>query len=284
MVALEIFINGNGDIRIWDTVRETLTPLIFDESNDVAPLWTPDGQKVVFGSDRGEGLFGVFWKKADGTGAVEKLYSSPDGLVVPWSWSGDGNTLVLFELSLTPLDLNIAMLSMEGDKQRKGLLEDKYAETDPKISPDGRWIAYTSNKSSRDEVYVRPFPDVDSGGQWQVSTNGGHSPLWSPDGSELFYRNGNTTMVVPVDTDPTFSPGNPETLFQGEYYAGDSSLIQTEITPWDIRPDGKRFLMIKPAIVTDEESSEEATVATEPRKIIIVQNWFEEVKDKAPAP
>ena len=91
-------------------------------------------------------------------------------------------------------------------------------------------------------------------------------------------------MVVPVDTDPTFSPGNPETLFQGEYYAGDDELLQTVITQWDISQDGKRFLMIKPDIVTDEESAEEATVATEPRKIIIVQNWFEEVKDKSPTP
>jgi hypothetical protein len=118
-------------------------------------------------------------------------------------------------------------------------------------------------------------------GMWQISTKGGQSPLWSPDGRELFYRNGDATMVVPIETEPTFSPGNPEILFPGKYHAVDIPQFQMSLTAWDIHPDGDKFLMIKPATVTDEESSEASTVE-EPRTIRIVTNWFEELKDKVP--
>jgi hypothetical protein len=177
------------------------------------------------------------------------------------------------------LGQNIAALSMEGERQRKGLLEEKHTETDPQISPDGRWMAYTSDESGQLEIFVRPFPDVDKG-MWQVSTNGGHSPLWSPDGKELFYRNDDATIVVPVETDPTFTPGNPEILYQGMYHVLKLANLLS-ITPWDIHPDGNRFLMIKPAVVTGEETSETST-AGEPRKIIVVTNWFEELKERVP--
>ena len=99
---------------------------------------------------------------------------------------------------------------------------------------------------------------------------------WSPDGRELFYRNGDASMVVPVETDPTFSPGNPEILYQGISYDFSLPNIIT-LTPWDIHPDGDRFLMIKPSGTTADESATE-----EPRKIIIVQNWFEELKERVP--
>ena len=273
-VALEVDIDGNRDIRIWDTVRKTFSRLTFDEASDYIPLWSQDGQRVFFGSARVRG--GVFSKKADNTQNAEELYSlTVPGRVSPWSLSGDGNTVLLNEFTLTPLDVNIGMLSLDGNHQWKGLLQEKHEEAEPKISPDGRWMAYTSNESGQAQIYVRPFPDVDSGGQSQVSTNGGHSPLWSQDGSELFYRNGNTTVVVPVETDPTFSPGNPEILFQGTYFTLDIS-PKTLWTPWDIHPDGDRFLMIKPSAVT------EAGASVEPRKIIAILNWFEELKDRVP--
>jgi serine/threonine protein kinase len=280
-IALQLVMDGNQKIWIWDTVRETLTPLTFDESVDIFPLWAPNGQRIIFASIHGELQIGVFCKNADGTGEVEELYSASDITVpIPWSWSGDGDTLVFFEFKLTPFESNIGMLSMEGDKQKIGLLEEKYAEAEPQISPDGRWIAYTSNKSSQAQIYVHPFPDVDTG-MWQISTKGGQSPLWSPDGRELFYRNGDATMVVPIETEPTFSPGNPEILFPGKYHAVDIPQFQMSLTAWDIHPDGDKFLMIKPATVTDEESSEASTVE-EPRTIRIVTNWFEELKDKVP--
>jgi serine/threonine protein kinase len=282
-VALSVLIVRNTDIRIWDTARNTLTRLTFDEAVDTAPLWTLDGQRIIYYSARRGGLSGgLFSRKADGTGDEEELYSPSESLqAVPWSWSKDGKTLALLEFSMTPLGLDIGTLAMEVDRQRKELLHDNYVEADPQISPDGRWIAYTSTESGQAEVYVRPFPDVQGGGRWQVSTSGGHSPLWSPVDGELFYRNGDTTMAVPVDTDPAFSPGNPKTLFRGTYFTNDIQPLKTTLTPWDISPDGKRFLMIKPPAVKEGESSE-ASTAAEPRKIIIVTNWFEELKQRVP--
>jgi dipeptidyl aminopeptidase/acylaminoacyl peptidase len=157
------------------------------------------------------------------------------------------------------------------------LLQEKHNETAPRISPDGQWLAYASDESGRLEVYVRPFPDVDSGGKWQVSTSGGDSPLWSPTGHELFYRNGDAVMVVPVETDQLFIPGKPKILFQGTYYSSASGNPQM----WDISPDGKRFLMMKPAVAADEKSTEESPAGI-PRQINIVLNWQEELKQRVP--
>jgi serine/threonine-protein kinase len=160
---------------------------------------------------------------------------------------------------------------MEGDRARKPLLQhDKYSELQPQISPDGRWMAYTSDESGQYEVYVRPFPEVNKG-RWQVSTSGGNNPLWSPHGRELFYLSNDSVMAVSVETGPTFSLGTPKTLFRLTYVAGSASVG----TPWDISPDGRRFLMIK-------QSQSNASENVGPRKINIVLNWFEELKQRVP--
>ena len=132
---------------------------------------------------------------------------------------------------------------MEGKREIKELLQEKYMESDPKISPDGRYVAYQSDESGKGEIYVRSFPDVTKG-KWQVSSGGGNSPLWSPDGRELFYRSGDATMAVDVETEPTFKRGNPKILFRGTYVSNVYQKIAS--TPWDIHPNGKKFLMIKP--------------------------------------
>ena len=222
---------------------------------------------------------GIFWKKADGTGGVELLGSASDRAITPWSLSGDGSILALGEYRYDPLGkYDVGMLSMEGDRERTPLLQEEYEEQEPQISPDGRWIAYASNESGRQEIYVRSFPAVETGGRWQVSNNGGISPLWSRDGKELFYRSGDATMVVPVETDPTFKPLNPKVLFSGTYYTlPDVPGLQLAQTPWDISPDGKRFLMMKEVEATDDGSAAEI-----PRKINIVLNWDEELKERVP--
>jgi serine/threonine-protein kinase len=274
-VALGIGAEGNRDIWIWDLVRETMPKLTFDEADDSYPLWTPDGKRIVFVSFREAGYGGLYWKAADNTGAVEKLISLPDRVIGPASWSSDGKTLVLQEITLAPIGTDIGILSMEGDRERKVLLQEKHSELLPQVSPDGRWIAYHSDKTGQSEIYVRPFPDVESGGQHLVSNSGGNSPLWSPDGRELFYRNGDATMAVPVETDPTFIPGNPKILFQGRYLC-DISPIGDQ-TPWDINPDDGRFLMIKAPQTTSG-----AITSTIPRQINVVLNWFEELKRRVP--
>ena len=169
--------------------------------------------------------------------------------------------------------IDIGMLSLDGDRERRALLKEKYQEAQPQLSRDGRYMAYSSGEWGKLEIYVRPFPDVDKG-QWQISTGGGNSPLWSPDGRELFYRSGDTVVSVPVETEPAFKSGQSKTLFRGGDYVSTSVY---EGNQWDISPDGKRFLMLKKVASGDKPKAAEA-----PRKINIILNWFEELKQRVP--
>jgi serine/threonine protein kinase/Tol biopolymer transport system component len=283
-VAMTIDANDNEDIYVWDIARKTPRRLTFNEADDGSPLWTPDSQKIVFTSRRVENTpGGIYWKNADGTGVDEELLTLPDRLITPYSWSIDGKILVLWEIALSPLQTDIGMMSMEGNRERKGLLQEKYSEGFPQISPDGRFIAYSANEFGKEDIFVRAFPDVDSGGRWPVSNNGGNSPLWSPNGNEIYYRNGNATMVVPVETEPTFNLlGNPEILFEGTYFSG-NFLNQITGTRWDIHPTNGKFLMLKPLAPTGDESTAGDLARREaPRKIIVVTNMFEDLKERVP--
>jgi eukaryotic-like serine/threonine-protein kinase len=261
-VALTIYTGQKSDIWIWDLARETPTRLTFSEAS-TAPLWTLDGQRIAFESG---GV--VYWKAANGTGEDEKLGSAPDRRLMPFSWSKDGNTMVLWE-ALEGWNRDIGSLSMEGDHKWRSLLHEEYWEIEPKISPDGRYMAYELFGSSKNGIYVRPFPEVNKG-MWQLSAGGG-SPLWSRDGRELFYRRGDSVIAVGVQTDPTFIFGKPVPLFQGTYVG-----TPIEAGQWDISPDGKRFLMMKEVVSTAKPAAEA------PRKINIVVNWFEELKQQVP--
>jgi serine/threonine protein kinase len=269
-VALTVTRDGNTDIWVWDLIRENLNRLTFYEAGDITPIWTPDGKRIVFASFR-EGDLCIFWKAADGTGEVEKIGSLPGHNLYPWSWSSDGKTLVTAELDSSLTDANIGAISMEGNGERISLLKSDYVESHPRISPDGRWMAYFSDEADQWQIFVRPFPEVDQG-KWQVSVDGGQSPLWSPDGRELYYLNEDAIMVVEVNTEPTFSASKPKTLFRGDYVTG-----YEENPEWDISPDGKRFIMVKRAAATNDDS------ATETRsQINIVLNWDVELKQRVP--
>jgi Tol biopolymer transport system component len=277
-VALTVGILQNADIKTWDLVRNNLTRLTFAPETDLVPLWSPNGERIAFLSAR-EGIGKIYWKAADGTGKAEPLGSGyrVGDYPFPSSWSADGKTLAVMKINLSELSHDIGVQPMEGEQKYEPLLKESYNESEPKISPDGQWIAYTSDESDRYEVFVRPFPDVESGGRWQVSTDGGYSPLWAPDGRELFYLNGDAVMAVSVKTEPTFSPETPRMLFQGAYDSTAQHLNPLYLNSWDISPDGKRFLMIKPVAATGDESTSGG-----PRKINIVLNWFEELKDRVP--
>jgi Tol biopolymer transport system component len=197
---------------------------------------------------------------------AEKLASSPDRGLYPYSWSKDGKILVLWEITRNPMQTDIGMLSMEGNHARQGLLQEKHNEQDPHVSPDGKWMAYVSGESGKAGIYLRPFPDVNKN-KWPVSTDVGFSPLWSPDGREIFYRLGDAIMAVRVETEPTVKLGKPTVLFRGTFFS------RMGITPWDISPDGRRFLMVKEAKTMEVEA---------PRKINVVVNWFEELKQRVP--
>ncbi len=269
-VALTISTEGNQDIWIWDLIRKTMTRLTFDKAAELQSIWTPDSKRIVFASSREGGVYSLYWKAADGTGGEEKLGSMPNLSLWPWSWSGDGKTLVTQETD-TASKWDIGTLSMEGDRTRKSLLHEEATEIQPKVSPDGRWMAYMSSESGRNEVYVRPFPDVDKG-KWQVSTSSGNAPRWSPDGRELFYlSDDNSVMAIAVETKSAFSLGTLRILFRSQNLGPTVGAG----TPWDIHPDGKRFLMIK---LPGAPSS----TAAAPRKINIVLNWTEELKQRVP--
>ena len=264
---------GFNSIWIWDLMQKTLVRLTF-EGVSLTPVWTPDGKRIVFySSGRGGGdKSGIFWRAADGTGEDEQLASATN-FTFPYCWSSDGKALIGTE-SPDGQMFDIWTLSLEGDHLVKPLLNKDYLVSQPRISPNGRWIAYISSKTQREEVYVRPFPDVDKG-QWQISTTGGDTPLWSPDGGELFYMSGDAVVAIPVNTeDQSFQIlGNPKVLFRGPYACLTKNV--SDAISWDISPDGKRFLMIKEA---DPPASDAVS-----RKIIFVTNWFKELKEKAPA-
>jgi serine/threonine protein kinase len=272
-IALAI-LGENQDIWIWDLARKTMTRLSFDKASVVQPIWSPDGKRILFFSGK-EGKFGaIFWKQADGTGEEQKLVALPDRALYPYALSNDGKTMVVVETANPYTQGDIGMLSMEGEHAPKPLLNNPdYVEVQPKLSPDGKWIAYVSGESGKSEVYVRPFPEVNKG-RWQVSTKGGVSPLWAPNGRELFYFSEDDGFVtaVAVETGQAFSAATPRKLFPRPPYLGGGV---TPGTPWDIHPDGKRFLMIK-------QPGAAPTAAGGLRKISIVLNWVEELKQRVP--
>ena len=263
---------ASGDVFIYDLDSGGLTRSTFDPSLDYWPAWSPNGEHLVFASWR-DTMSNLYRRAADGTGEAERLTTSPDGQV-PQSFSPDGKFLV-FNQQRSSTGLDIAMLSMDGSGTIEMLLEGPTSEAEPKVSPDGRWLAYVSRESGRNEIHVRPFPNVNDGGQRQVSTDGGISPLWGPDSRELFYRtqpgpDGIVTVMMTVNTaEQGFVPGTPQRLFDGIYRGRFPGAIT-----WDIAPDGRRFLMVK----------DEAASGTTGGQIIVVQNWFEELTRLVPVP
>jgi len=182
----------------------------------------------------------------------------------PESWSADGKTVALVEYHTLDANVDIAVLDARSGRVTP-FLNSQFRERCPEFSPDGRWIAYTSDESKRDEVYVRPFPGP--GMKHPVSSEGGTEPLWARNGKQLFYRRQDQVWVVDVQTGGGFATSKPRLLFEKAGYAGGDP-----VRGYDLSLDGQRFLMVKleqrkPAPVTE---------------MILVQNWFEELKRLVP--
>ena len=252
----------NTDIWLYEIARRTFTPLTFGEPS-AWPIWTLDGKQITFGFGQ-IGASDVFSVPADGSGEPERLTTSEIEMgQLPSSWSPDG--VLAYQEGPSSRSQDIWVLSPEGEGKAEPFVVTEFSESHPMFSPDGRWIAFTSNRSGRNEVYVKPYPG--EGGIVPISTEGGNQPLWARDGEELFYRNGNQMMVVSVQTQPTFKPETPRLLFEGSYNYSYANLTAN----YDVTPDGQRFVMIK-------ESEEELTATS----INVVQNWFEELKRLVP--
>ena len=243
-----------SDIWTFDLARLTLSRLTMDPGIDGYPLWTPDGRRLIFESNR-TGAFNIYAQAADGTGAAEPL-TTGQNVVWPFSISPDGTRLVLHETGGKTGD-DIDVLTLDGKSRPDSLIQTPFSEQHGEISPDGRWLAYDSNESGQQQVYVRPFPNV-NGGHWQVSPAGGMKPVWAHSGKELFYLAGRAMMAVPIQTMSGFSAGNPTKLFDGNYFAGGTARV------YDVSRDDQKFLMIK------EPQTADAIGAA---STIVVLNW-----------
>ena len=263
-VAIEVR-DREPDIWIWDLERETLTRLTFHPGGDQYPVWTPDSQRIVYSSTL-NGDRNLFLQAADGSGTVEQLTEISSGPFTN-SISPDGKHVVFRDL-----DVNLFMVSLDGERPVVPLVATEFAELNGEVAPNGRFIAYQSNASGQQEIYVRPFPNVDDG-QSQVSTRGGTRPLWSPDGRELFYlaRDGRL-MGVPVNIDDSFTAGAPQPLFDRLVPVAAAAAGR----PYDISPDGKRFLLTQTPEMRDGTSKAVS--------LRVVLNWFEELKERVPPP
>ena len=261
-VAVTIGPGSNTDVWVYDIPHGTLTRLTFD-GHDIAPVWSPDGKRIAYAANR-TGGWEILSKLADGSGAEESLIAGQDWFQITGSWSPDGKYLAYMPVS-PETGTDIWVLPLAGDRKPWPFAQAKFNERQPRFSPDGHWIAYTSDESGRTEIYVQPFPGP--GGKWQVSTEGGNWPVWAHDGRELFYLNGNKIMSVSITTHPSFGASTPRFLAEA------SPLLPARFAnaAYDLSPDGQRFLFVR------------AKEQNAPGEIRLVLNWSEELKRLAPS-
>jgi eukaryotic-like serine/threonine-protein kinase len=259
-VAFSVEENDNTDIWVADPSRQTMSRLTFEPTIETMPTWSPDGSRIAFRSER-EGP-GVFQRNAHGSGPLERLSVTDGPIHSPYSWTPDGKTLLLAVFrsfrsqaigSITPPDTNVRIF-LDGD----------FAQLDPQVSPDGRWMAYQSDETGRFEIYVRPYPAVDTA-RWQISTGGGTSPRWSPDGRTVYYYDGEALTRVGVEPrGSSIAAGRPTRMFSIAPFAG-------RLGPgYEVAPDGQRFLFLVPGPV----------ITPPPAGFIVVQNWVQELRTR----
>jgi eukaryotic-like serine/threonine-protein kinase len=229
--------SGAEDIWIRDLHRDIASRLTFSDKNEIWPVWSPDGTRIAYTSDAA-GAFMVMSKLANGVGAEDTLYK-PVANCGPNDWSHDGSTLMVTEYASGAGD--VKAVSMLSGHRVTPIVTSSFNDQQGHLSPDGHLLAYTSNESGRNEVYVRDFPGP--GGKWQVSTSGGGQPQWREDGRELsYFASDGHMMAVPVAVTPTFQAGIPAALFQIPTVEGSGIFRNRYVAD----RDGKRFLFNVP--------------------------------------
>jgi eukaryotic-like serine/threonine-protein kinase len=249
----------DATIDVWtaDLARHALTRITFDPNEDESPVWTPDGLRITYAATRAGQPRATYWKPADNSGPEERIATSTTHQHLS-GWTPDGKTLISEEI-----DTTFGLYTFtRGEQGLKTLPQTPFAESAAEISPDGKWILYTSNESGRAEVYAQAFPGP--GGRVAISVDGGGEARWSRDGREIFYRQGDRMMAVPVAYKPQLSPGTARMLFEGRY-----ARIGWASANYDVSKDG-RFLMI-----VGEESAL-------PAQFNLVTGWTDELRRLAP--
>ncbi len=246
-VAVERQAQGNPDLWLLDGTRQSR--MTFDPARDLFPVWSPNGARIVFRSSR-TGPGDLYQMLTNGGGVEERL-AAADQIMTPTSWSPDGR-FVLYMRTDSKANADLWMVPMVGDHTPSVFLKTPFRETWGAFSPDGRWVAYQSDASGRDEVYVRPFvpptPGASAdtpgagGGQWLVSAAGGIMPVWRPDGKALYYLNpaGDMMTVSLTVVGATLAPGAPVVLFPTRIVGG--GVDAQAGRQYDVAPDG-RFLI-----------------------------------------
>jgi serine/threonine-protein kinase len=275
-LAVDIVDGAQGDVWVYELAGDRLSRLTLDAALDYKPVWTPDGRRIAFASQR-DGAFNLYWQRADGTGDAQRLTTSKN-IQFPVSWHPSGKALAFYEQRpQTGNDLMI--LPMEGDEasgwkpgEPRVLLSTRFAEGEPMFSPDGRWLAYVSNKTGRDEVYVRPFTGPE--GEWQISTGGGSTPTWSRSRHELFYAGPDARIMV------------SGYAVEGDAFRGGKSRVWSDalyrtqnrgfpfFRSFDLHPDGQRFAIAKRLTGSGGQAKVD--------KVVLVFNFFDELRRLAP--
>jgi Tol biopolymer transport system component len=262
------FGSGGKGTYVYDLERDATTRLTFDNSG--APVWTPDGTHIVFASNTSG--FGFFWVRSDGSGEPRRLIEGQN-IMYPSSFSPDGRFLAYHELNpATGSDVWILPLDITDPDHPKAGVPQPFRRTraneiNPRFSHDGRWIAYRSNESGNNEIYVQPFPG-EAGGKWQISAGGGMFPQWSNNGRELFFETpDNRIMVVDYTTSgPSFIHGKPRLWTNQQIY-------NPGLPNLDLAPNGKRFAVLYQAEAARGEGSVRLTM---------LLNYFDELRRKLP--
>jgi serine/threonine-protein kinase len=262
LAYFDITSTGEYDVWILDLERGTADRLTTDPGRDSEPIWSPDSTRIAYLSGGQAGGPGVFVRRADGAGTVERL---TNGVHLPMHWSADGKWLAYADFRDQGISIatvsGIMKVQIDGDHTPQVLLKG----SNGRISPTERWVAVTSSTTGTDEVYVLPFPET-SRARTRISTDGGQNPTWAPDGKTLYYRRGQAVMAVSVGGDDPSTWPKPTMLFEGPY------VFDVGPTQYDAARDG-RLLMVKPVDAEGDGAS---------RQLVLVQNWFEELRRLAP--
>ena len=272
-VALHV--RDDDDIWVYDLGRGTMTRLTFEPGEDETPVWSPDGRFIAYRSTssllaRGAGGGGsvVVRTASDGSGAEEALWESEHHVHVA-DWTPDGRSL-LVEVR-AEADFDVILLELDsGEPEPRPLLDSRFQERHARISPDGRWIAYTSDESGRDEVYLQRFPEL--GDKRSVSTEGGVQPVWSRDGRTLYYRGPRSIMSVAISHREPYRVGAPEALFPDDFVRGQG----VGHTSYDVAPDGRLFLL--------QALSASGDASVDSIQFQVALDWFEELEERVPIP